>query len=244
VIKNDDSDLSLRDSDRPAFNFKNRPELPSLRQAEAVEWNSSAKALAEFFDALGVADPATTARSLLREFPTLSDLLSASWWRLRRVVGKRLARTVMASHELMKAMLEEQVIEGPVVPRSDALIDFLQAEVGFLKHERLLALYVDSKCRLMRIERIAEGSFTGAVPNQRAIIGCALAIGAAGFILVHNHPSGIPVPSIADLSLTQRLKHVAAEFDLNLLDHLIVARGRLGTIEEHWREARFRGEVT
>ena len=160
------------------------------------------------------------------------------------MVGSRLARTVMASHGLMKAMMEEKVIERPVVPRSDALIDFLQAEVGFLKHERLLALYVDSKCRLMRIERIAEGSFTGGLPDQRAIIGCALAIGAAGFILVHNHPSGIPVPSIADLSFTQRLKHVAAEFDLNLLDHFIVARGRLGTIEEHLREARFRGEVT
>jgi len=244
VIKNADSDLSVSDNDGPAFNFKNPPELPSLKQAEVVEWNLSTQALAEFFAALGVADPATTARSLLREFPTLSDFLTASWWRLRRVVGRRLARTVMASHGLMKAMMEEKVIERPVVPRSDALIDFLQAEVGFLKHERLLALYVDSKCRLMRIERIAEGSFTGGLPDQRAIIGCALAIGAAGFILVHNHPSGIPVPSIADLSFTQRLKHVAAEFDLNLLDHFIVARGRLGTIEEHLREARFRGEVT
>jgi len=243
VIKNDDSDLSVNDSDRCAFNFRNQPELPALKQTGFVEWNSSTKALAEFFAALGVADPASTARSLLEEFSTLSDLLSASWWRLRRVVGRRLARSVMASHGLMKAMLEEQVIEGPVVPRSQALIDFLQAEVGFLKHERLLALYVDSQCRLMRIEHIAEGSFTGALPDQRAIIGCALATGAAGFILVHNHPSGIPVPSTADLSLTQHLKHVAAEFDLNLLDHFIVARGRLGTIEEHWQEARFRGEV-
>jgi DNA repair protein RadC len=244
VIKNDNSDLSDNDRDRCAFNFNNQPELPALKHTGLVEWNSSTKALAEFFAALGVADPASTARSLLKEFSTLSDLLSASWWSLRRVVGRRLARSVMASHGLMKAMLEEQVIEGPVVPRSQALIDFLQAEVGFIKHERLLALYVDSQCRLMRIERIAEGSFTGALPNQRAIIGCALAIGAAGFILVHNHPSGIPVPSTADLGLTQHLKHVAAEFDLNLLDHFIVARGQLGTIEEYWRETRFREEVT
>jgi DNA repair protein RadC len=100
---------------------------------------------------------------------------------------------------------------------------------------------VDSNCRLMRIERITEGSFQAASVDRRSIIGCALAVGAAGFILVHNHPSGIPQPSNADIALTRQLRALAAELDLNLLDHFIVARGRLGTIEDYWREARFAG---
>lgn len=136
-------------------------------------------------------------------------------------------------------MLREQVADGPVIQRSEKLIDFLQAEVGFLKYERLLALYVDARSRLMRIERIADGSFRDVQIDFRSIIGCALAIGAAGFVLVHNHPSGIPEPSDRDVASTERLRRLAAELDLTLLDHLIIARGRLGSVHDLWREARW-----
>ena len=231
------------DEDRPLFDFKSQSEPLVPEKITRWEWNSPTGALTEFLSSLGVSDPGTTARSLHKEFGTLSDLLTASWWRLHRTVDHRLARLIMTSHGLMKAMLEEQVLEGPVIPGSKGLIDLLQVEIGFLKHERLLSLYVDSKCRLMRIERIADGAFGEVALDIRSIIGCALAIGSAGFILVHNHPSGIPQPSNADIDATSRLKRLAANFNLALHDHFIVARGRLGTIEEYWRETRFaRGE--
>lgn len=224
---------------RSLFRFADEPELPEFELTGHVEWNSSTKALVDYFDAIGLPDPGPTARSIIQEFRTLFDFMSAPSWRLRKVVGARLARTIRSSHCLMKAMLEEQIVEGPVVPRSKALVDLLQAEIGFLKHERLLALYVDSECRLLRIERIADGNFREAVADNRRIIGCALAIGAAAFILVHNHPSGIPKPSDADLAMTERLRRLADDLDLVLLDHFIVARGRLSTIQDYWREARW-----
>lgn len=229
-----------RERDALLINGSNRAEQPEPVEIDCVEWNSSTKALAEFLSALGIVDPGRVARSLIEEFGSLSDVLSASWWRLSRVIGRRLARTIQSSHSVMRAMLEEKIPEGPVVPRSKELIDFLQAEMGFLRHEQLLALYVDSKCRLMRVERLAVGSFNQAPVDKRRIIGCALTIGAAAFILVHNHPSGMPTPSRADLRLTEDLKRLASSFDIELLDHLIVARGDVFSIEDCWREAQLR----
>jgi DNA repair protein RadC len=98
---------------------------------------------------------------------------------------------------------------------------------------------VDSRLHLLRIEKIADGAFGEVAVDQRKIISCGLRIGAAGFILVHNHPSGTPQPSQADLSLSSRLKRLAGELDLHLLDHLIVARGQMGSIVDYWQEAQW-----
>lgn len=224
---------------RPLFDFSSEKSLAPVAITRSALWNTSTSVLAEYLAAIGIEEPGTVAPSLIKEFGTLADVVTASWWQLRRVVGPRLARSLRASHGLMVAMLEEQVVDAPVVPRSKELVDLLHAEIGFLKHERLLALYVDSKVRLMRIEPVADGGFGQAPIDNRRVIGCALAVGASGFILVHNHPSGIPKPSTSDICVTRRLKELASQFDLALLDHFIVARGQFGTIEDYWREARW-----
>jgi len=229
---------TARDGARPALQSPNQPEQGELAEFDCVEWNTSTKALAEFLSAVGVVDPGRIARCLIEEFGSLSEFLSASWWRLSRVVGRRLARTIQSSRELMRAMLEEAIPEGRKVTRSKAFVDFLQAEMGFLHHEQLLAVYVDKSCRLMRIERLAVGSFKEATVDKRKIIGCALTLGAAGFFLIHNHPSGNPIPSTQDLRVTEDLRRLAESFEINLLDHLIVARGNIFSIEDCWREAR------
>jgi DNA repair protein RadC len=212
---------------------------PAADKPDVLEWNGPVRVLADYLGAAGITRPASCARSLLEEFGSLSDMFAAPRWRLRRVAGRRVANILAAGCSLMKARFLEQVREGPLVQRSRELIDLLQLELGFLKHERLLALYVDSNARLMRIETVGDGP-VGEVPiDNRRIVGCGLAIGASGFILVHNHPSGIPQPSKADLAVTSRLRALGRELDLHLLDHLIVARGRLASIEDCWREARW-----
>ena len=213
-------------------------EMLPFEENGCVEWNSSTKALANFLRALGVCDPAQQARKLIEEFRSLSDLLSASTWQLRRVLGSRLAKTIRASHQLLTALLEEEVNEGPSIQYGTSLIRLLQAKVGFLQHERILALYVDGQGRLLRIQRLADGSLNEASLDRRVLFGCAFTTGAAGFVLVHNHPSGDPQPSQADIALTQRLRREASSFNLTMLDHLIVARGRIGRVEDWYFEAR------
>jgi DNA repair protein RadC len=206
-----------------------------------VEWQVPCKVLADYLRAMDVRQPGKAARDLLDEFGSLSGLLAASRWRLRWLAGRRLANIIDASRTLMKARLLEEVEEGPIVPRSRALVDMLQIEVGFLAHERLLALYVDSGRRLIQIRHIAEGRWDQVPIDARKIIQYGLEVGASGFILVHNHPSGIPRPSTDDLASTSSLRRLAAELDLHLLDHLIIARGRFGSIEDYWREAQWKG---
>lgn len=230
------SENNVGHSDEPAEFQLGFPDFETIGH---VEWDTPTRALAEFLAAVGVRDPGRVARSLMHEFGSLSDVLSATWWRLFRVVGRELARKISSSHGLMKAMLEERITEGVVIERSQALIDLLQTEIGFLRHERLVALFVDARQRLMRIERLGIGSHKEASLDLRTVVGCALTIGADGVVLVHNHPSGIPRPSAGDINVTNHLKKVLADFDITLLDHLIVARGELGTIQEYWQDARF-----
>jgi len=167
-------------------------ELPGVPTNETVaaDWQNPLWILAEFLNAVGVSYSARTAQSLLNEFNSLAELLAAPAWRLRLVAGKRLADLICASSGLIKAELIDRARESPVLQRSPALLKFLQLEVGFLDHERLLALYLDCHSRLMRIEKLAEGSLAHATISAREVIGRGLAMGASAFILVHNHPSG------------------------------------------------------
>jgi DNA repair protein RadC len=238
VHKENNNKAVAREDATPARQLPDQPEQREPAEFDCVEWNTSTQALAEFLSAIGVADPGRIARSLIEEFGSLSHFLSASWWRLSRVVGRRLSRTIQSSHQLMRAMLEEQIPEGRVVTGSKEFVEFLQVEMGFLEHEQLLAIFVDRGSRLMRIERLANGSFREAPVDKRKIIGCALNIGAAAFFLIHNHPSGIPSPSMQDIRMTEDLRRLAESFDINLLDHLVVARGKIFSIEDCWREAR------
>ena len=215
----------------------------TANDGDEVEWHSPVRVLGQFLAAIEISNPSLKARSLLNEFGSLSDLLAAPSWRLRWVAGKRVASFIRASRNLMRATLLEDLKQGPLVCRSAQLLDLLQLEIGFLEHERLIALYVDRHSRLMKIEKIEDGTL-GEVPiDARKIIGCGLAVGAAGFVLVHNHPSGIPKPSQLDLYATSRLRELGKEVDLHLLDHLIVARGTFGSVEEVWREARWANET-
>ena len=204
-----------------------------------VDWPSPNNVLADYLRSLGVSRPGRVTRALLNEFGTLPDLLFASRWRLRRVVGWRLASAIAATCQLMRSTLAEPLKNAPIVPRSQALANFLQAQIGSLHHERLLAIYVDDQSRLLRIRKIADGGLRDAQVDFRKIVSCGLSIAASGIILVHNHPSGIPEPSQADLAVTARLRNLVAELDLHLIDHLIVVRGQVLSIQDQWREAQW-----
>lgn len=95
--------------------------------------------------------------------------------------------------------------------------------LGEEAHEWLLALYVDADLQLLAVDTVARGSVSNCpLPFWRPLNqGCRL--NAAGFILVHNHPSGDPTPSRDDVLTTVRLAHLARELNVSLIDHLIIA---------------------
>lgn len=209
---------------------------------QSVRWRSPYNALGDYLAAVGVDNPNKVARVLLDEFGSLSDLLAGSWWRLRCTVGSRLAAVIRSSRELMQVALSERLPERPIVPGSNHLRQFLRIHVGFLTHERLMAIYVDGKMRLLRIQKIADGSVSCTDANMSRILRCGLSVGATGILLVHNHPSGIPTPSDSDVHLTERIRKAAALLDMWLLDHLIIARDRVGTIHDFWLADRWKAK--
>ena len=127
-------------------------------------------------------------------------------------VGKRLARGPA---------------KRPKLDTPQAVYELLAPEMWALDRERLYALLVDTKHRLIWMEIVSVGSLNESIAHPREILRPALIHSAYGFILAHNHPSGDPAASDADRRLTRRIHEAADLLRINLIDHIIV-----GTPEE------------
>lgn len=198
------------------------PTQPQPRDAGA-QWPSPQFILGDFLSEFGATYPNHVARTLLDHFGSISAVLSASWWQLRRIVDHRTAGAIRASRKLMRTALIEDVSKGPVLYDRTAVFDLLKLELGSRCGERLIAVYVDSGLHLLRFERIVDGTPTGSPASVRKIIQIGLEVGAAGLLVVHNHPSGDATPSESDRRAMQQLAWIARELDMHLLDSWVVA---------------------
>jgi DNA repair protein RadC len=185
---------------------------------------------------IGVTQPLRIAGALIRDFGSAGAVMSASWWRLRASVGIRIANAITASRQLMRIALTEAVARGPVVSGRRDVVRLLSAQLGLLRQERVIALYVDSKLRLLRIEHISDGTISDAPLNLTRIIHCGLDVGACGLMVVHNHPSGDATPSACDRAAMVRLGRIAADLDMYLIDALVIAGGECVSILNSWKK--------
>ncbi len=99
--------------------------------------------------------------------------------------------------------------------------------------EVMVAVLLDARHRLLRDAVVATGGLTDCVVEPRAVFGLALREGAAGVVVVHNHPSGDPEPSADDVVLTRRLEEAGTVLGVPLLDHVIVGEGGGYSFAEH-----------
>lgn len=91
--------------------------------------------------------------------------------------------------------------------------------------EVVIATYLDTKHRALSIDEVSRGTLSASLFEPRAILQGALMANAAAMVLVHNHPSGDPKPSVEDISVTKTLKQIADILPIRLLDHVIIGRG-------------------
>lgn len=117
----------------------------------------------------------------------------------------------------------ENVFFRPWHVRGRAQVKAYVESLGREATEWLLALYVDQALQLLAVDTIGRGDVSGVRVKFARILCRGHALNAARFILVHNHPSGNPNPSKADIQITERLRRVSAELEMPLLDHLIIA---------------------
>ena len=90
------------------------------------------------------------------------------------------------------------------------------------KKERLLAIYLDAKCRVMSHEMVSEGSLTASIVHPREVYKGAINKSAHSIVVMHNHPSGDPTPSKEDIAITKRLYEAGEVLGIRLLDHIVI----------------------
>jgi DNA repair protein RadC len=166
------------------------------------------------------------AGELVDEFGSTAAVLAAPPSALARILGAAnpAIRHIGMVRDVMLHVLREEALKAPILDTSDALIDYLFADMAHLPAERLRVLFLNSKNRLLRDEMMSEGSVNEAPIYPREIMRRALEVGATALILAHNHPSGDSQPSEGDIRATQRVADAAQALDIRIHDHVIVAR--------------------
>lgn len=166
------------------------------------------------------------ARTLLAHFDnSLARLAAATPEELVRVngVGPAKAAQLVATLELARRGLREELRSRPALSSPGAVRDWLRLALAPLQHEVFLALWLDAQNRLIADEELFRGSLTQTSVYPREVVKRAMARNAAAVILAHNHPSGVAEPSAADEHLTHSLKQALALVDVRVVDHFIVA---------------------
>lgn len=174
------------------------------------------------------------ARSLLKDFGSLRDLLGAdlSSWR-RKGVGPARYATVQAAVELAKRHFREQMRAGSPLTSPQATHRFLTAQLRDRPYEVFCCLYLDNRHRLIAFEELFRGTVDCAQVHPREVLRQVLLHNASAVIVAHNHPSGVLDPSPADDLITRRLKDLLGLMDVRVVDHVIVGEGRCYSFAEH-----------
>ena len=137
-----------------------------------------------------------------------------------------------AVHELLQRVLREEVRAREAITSPEALRAYLQLAMGHESAEHLRILFLDRKDRLIRDEVHGRGTVDQAPLYPREVIKRALELGASAIILVHNHPSGDPTPSKADVDSTRQIAVALRQIGIRLHDHLIVGRERIESLRD------------
>lgn len=168
------------------------------------------------------------AASLIEAFGGLAGVAAADEAALRRGgLAKAAVADLGRVRALGIAMAREEACQRPVLSSWSALVAYLRAALAHAPREQFRTLYLDKRNILIRAEWRADGTVDHAPVYPREVVRRALELSASALILVHNHPSGDPTPSRADIDMTRKIIDAARVFDIEVHDHVIV--GREGT---------------
>ncbi len=178
------------------------------------------------FGARARGDTKPLAKALLARFGTLSGVLNADPDALMQVSGISAASVgaLKIAGLAARRMARSEVSENPVLGSWQALIDYLAIDMAHLHHERVRVLYLNTRNRLLLDHLVSEGTIDEAAIHPREVIRRGLDLGAAALILVHNHPSGNPEPSRADIDMTNRIAEAGRLLGIALHDHVVIGR--------------------
>lgn len=171
---------------------------------------------------------------LLADFQGLRGLHQASFDDVcrKKGIGPAKAAQILAAIELGRRIRLETVEEKAAIHSPGDAAALVEYEMSALQQEHLWVINLDTRNRLINIERLYQGSLNASTVRVGELFRGAIQKNAAGIIVVHNHPSGDPAPSPEDINLTRAVAQAGKLLDIELLDHLVIGRGRFISLKE------------
>lgn len=172
-------------------------------------------------------DTKPLAKDLIARFGSFAGVIAAEPSRLVEVSGVKERSAIMlkvvqaAAHKLA----EGQVVGRDAIGSWSQLMEYCQARIGHAGVEEFHVLFLDRKNNLIADEAQQRGTVDHAPVYPREVVKRALELGATALILVHNHPSGDPAPSRADIDMTQQVVQAAKPLGIVIHDHVVIGRG-------------------
>jgi DNA repair protein RadC len=171
-------------------------------------------------------DTKPLAKMILEKFGSFAEAISASETRLAEIPG--LGAAAIAEIKLIRAaalrFLEGELRSRPLLNSWDKVVGYCRAAMAFEPREEFRILFLDNRNRLLANEVQGRGTTNHTPVYVREVVRRALELSAMSIILVHNHPSGDPTPSRADIEITKQIIEAAAPLGISVHDHIIVGR--------------------
>src|SRR5207249_1468297 len=166
------------------------------------------------------------AQQLRARFGTLEKLARASLDELRQVkgVGRDKAIALKSAFTLAQRMARELQYDAPVLDTPERIADLLREENRLYDVEHFQVVLLNTRRKLIRIEQISQGTLDTILVHAREVFKLPIAANASAIVLVHNHPSGDPTPSEADIKVTRDLIRAGHLLKIEVLDHVIIGK--------------------
>ena len=179
------------------------------------------------FGAQSRRDVKPLAKELLRRFGSFAEVISAEPEQLRQLdgIGEGAVTALKSVQAAAQRLLRDGVMERPVLSNWETLMDYCRASLAYEKTERFQILFLNRKNVLIADEIQQKGTVDHTPVYPREIVKRALELGATALIMVHNHPSGDPTPSEADIAMTREVRDAGEKLGIVLHDHVVVAKG-------------------
>ena len=166
------------------------------------------------------------AKELLRRFGSFAEVLAAPIHRLLEIdgVGDSVASDLKIVEASARRLAKGAVAKRPVLASWTAVLDYCRTAMAFGEREQFRLLFLDKRNALIADEVQQSGTVDHTPVYPREVVRRALELSATALILVHNHPSGDPTPSSADIRMTREIMDVAKPLGITVHDHVIVGR--------------------
>ena len=207
--------LGHRDRLKDRFNEAGADALPDYELLEMV-----------LYRAIRRGDTKPLAKALIARFGSFAEVISAPPERLKEIkgAGDAVVTELKLIHAASLRLMKGEIIKRPVLSSWNAILDYCRAGMAFAEIEQFRILFLDKKNQLIADEIQQRGTVDHTPVYPREVVKRALELSASAIVLVHNHPSGDPTPSMADVDMTKKIMDAGTRLGVAVHDHVIVGR--------------------